>query len=319
MDRAAHGALLALVVTCVAAGVTGCGGGSQKAKPATDRFPFAYRRSRPLSPSVRSLGAKGPVNVRSVTYTTADGSRVPALLAVPRHGKVKGCLMYQPGLGSPKETAAPLWPGAAQLGLAVFTIDPRYTGARASTAYPTSRVLDDTALIVSTTEGNVIDLRRGIDYLDGLAICRHNIGYMGTSMGGILGALLAGADQRIRAAVLSSVGATWRARLFYSGTILPGVANDPKRLAAALQELSPLDPARWIAKVAPRPVMIVDGLADPNVPVIDALNLSAAAQEPKTLVLHKGGHDPFGPPDGAHVASQVASFLSQNLASRSAP
>jgi fermentation-respiration switch protein FrsA (DUF1100 family) len=101
--------------------------------------------------------------------------------------------------------------------------------------------------------------------------------------------------------------------LFYSPIILPGITSDPPAFQAALTELSPLDPARWIAKISPRPVMIVDGLHDPSVPPIDALDLAAAARRPKTLVLHQGGHDPFSGPQAAYVAKKVGQFLTANL------
>ena len=101
--------------------------------------------------------------------------------------------------------------------------------------------------------------------------------------------------------------------MFYSPFILPGITTDPPAFQAALTELSPFDPARWIAKISPRPVMIVDGLSDPSVPPIDALDLAAAARQPKTLVLHQGGHDPFSGPQAAFVARKVGEFLTANL------
>src|SRR5205823_5734997 len=118
--------------------------------------PFAYDRTRPLRPVVVDRGRRGDVRVQRVTYTAADGERVPALFAVPRGGTARGCLMYQGGLGTTKETAAPLWPGLAGLGLATFTIDPRYIGARATKAEPLARVTRSTDQIVSMLRGDVL-------------------------------------------------------------------------------------------------------------------------------------------------------------------
>lgn len=288
----------------------GCGGGSNLSVP---KRPFAYDAARPLLPQVAETARVGPVDVRSLSYVTFDGSRVPALFAVPHGRRVFGCLMFQPGISAPKEDAAPLWPGAAKLGLATFTIDPRYTGARATPAVPASQILQSPDLILSFLLEDVVDLRRGIDFLESQPVCRHNIGYLGVSEGGILGVLLSGADSRVRAAVFASVGATWRARIFYSPYILPGIVSHPQQLQAALSELSPLDTARWISKIAPRPVMIVDGLDDPSIPPVDALDLAAAAHEPKTLLLHRGGHNPFVGPQAADTDNRIGAFLKANL------
>jgi fermentation-respiration switch protein FrsA (DUF1100 family) len=161
---------------------------------------------------------------------------------------------------------------------------------------------------------DVIDLRRALDYLDGRPECRRNFGYLGTSEGALLGALLAGGDTRIHAAVLTSIGATWRSALLYgTDLLLPGITARPATMETAVRKLRAFDAARWIGKISPRPVLLVDGLRDPRVPVVEALNLDAAAREPKTLVLHRGGHDPFAAPDGQRVRDRIGLFLYDQL------
>jgi pimeloyl-ACP methyl ester carboxylesterase len=201
------------------------------------------------------------------------------------------------------------------LGLATFTIDPRYTGARARKPEQLARVLRDPDRIAAMFRGNVVDLRRGLDYLERRPQCRRNIGYLGTSMGALLGALLAGDDERVHATVLTSSPATAREALLYNDDLLlPGISERPRKLEMAVRKLRAFDAARWVAKISPRPVMLVNGRRDPRVPVVDALNLAAAARDPKTIVFHNGGHDPFAPPSGDRVASRVASFLLNELA-----
>lgn len=300
--------LIPAVVALVAFGACG-----DEPRP-KQRDPFAYDRTRPLRPVVIDLGRRDGVSVERITYTAADGERVPALFALPRGGKTQGCLIYQGGLATKKEAAAPLWPGAAALGLATFTIDPRYTGARANKAGMAS-ALSDPDRIGSLLRNYVVDLRRGLDYLERRPACRRNVGYLGVSLGAIFGALLAGADERVHAAVLTSIGATWRERLLYSGDlVLPGIAERPRDMETALRKLRAFESARWVAKISPRPVMLVNGRRDPRVPVVDGLNLAAAAREPKTVFFYDGGHDPFAPPHREEVISRVVSFLLTELA-----
>jgi hypothetical protein len=309
MGRHGHVRAVLTVFACAVA-LAACGGGGA---PRAPKHPFAYDASRPLLGETHGVVIRGPVAVHIVSYAADDGSRVPALLAVPRSGRVAGCLMYQPGAYLPKEAAAPLWPGGAKLGLAIFSIDLRLTGARAGGLITLTQAFNDPNLIVKYTRLDVIDLRRGIDYLEAQPVCHHNIGYFGWSNGAGLGVQLSGSDSRIRATVLASLGATIRARLFYSPVFLAGLYKHPAAFKAALSLLAPYNQDRWIAKISPRPVMIVDGLRDPNVPPIDALDLAAAAGQPKQLVFDPGGHDPFAGPQAANVAKQIGTFLLQNL------
>lgn len=303
--------VLPLCAIVTLAGLLG-GCGDQTSQPRRD--PFAYDRDRPLAATVKTVSRKGAVRVQRVVYTAADGQRVPALLAVPRRTEPKGCLIYQGGAGSTKEQASRLWPSAAALGLATFTIETRHTGARAADPRELLHVLASADRVATMIRDDVIDLRRGVDYLSTRPECRRNIGFLGTSQGALLGALLAGDDPRIHAVVLTSLGATWRSALLYDTDVLvPGVTERPRAMEAALRKLDGLDAADWIGRISPRPVMIVDGLRDPRIPVVEALNLAAAAREPKTLMLHRGGHDPFGPPDGDRVNDRIGLFLLNQL------
>lgn len=304
--RLARVVLLGLVLGTL---VAGCGGGSEP-KKVTD--PFAYDRRAPLHLETQSLGRQGDVDVRRVTYTSFDGARVPALLAVPRGQPSSGCLIYQGGVGQPKETAKALWPGAAALGLSTFTIDLRATGERGSTG-EVKTILGSAGKIKRTLRDDVVDLRRGLDVLARRPECKGRVGYLGTSNGGVLGALLAGRDRRVKAVALTSLGATFKAALVQSDLILPGVGGDPARLAAAVRTLSPYDPARWVRRIAPRPVMLVNGSDDPYVAPVDARNLAAAAHEPKQVVTFPGGHDPFAGPEGKRVAARIGDFFVREL------
>jgi fermentation-respiration switch protein FrsA (DUF1100 family) len=74
---------------------------------------------------------------------------------------------------------------------------------------------------------------------------------------------------------------------------VPGAATHPAILAHAVSIPSPDDPAKWVAKIAPRPLMLINGRFDPVVVPGDALALDAAANDPKSLLYFDGGHDPF--------------------------
>jgi len=280
---------------------------------------FSYNSRVPLNPRVVKRGSQGAVHLQWIDYTSSDGSRVPALLATPIAGPARGCVMYQGGAGQTKEEFPQLRDGLAALGLATFTIDPRNTGSRGSDAQLRAAFATPQG-IASELSDTVVDLRRGLDYLESRSFCRHNVGYLGTSMGGALGALFAGQDPRIRAVVLTSIGATFKEAMLISEVavksnpqvpvLVPGVSNDPARFAAAVRILSPYDPANWVPKISPRPLMLVNGRFDPVVTPADALEIADAAQQPKTILYFNGGHDPFAAgPDQLTVDRRVAQFF----------
>lgn len=318
--------LLTIVLLSLGAALQACGTlppqslacgsvASPSASPGTAEA-FADHPAIPLCPVVKDLGPHGTVALQGITYKATDGTDIPALLALPPAGHAtSACVIYQPPLGQNKEDAAPLWPGAVALGIAVFTIDTRDAGARPKMPGTIANVVKTsptgTAALLHDT---VVDLRRGVDYLETRPECHHSIGYFGTSLGGILGALLCGDEIRIRACALASITATWQEALSVPNPVLlTGIAGKPGLLQAALQTLSPLNPAVWVPKISPRPVMLIFGRNDPYVPLAAAQKLAADAREPKTVLYHDGGHDPFAGPQHDRVATQLSEFLVANL------
>jgi cephalosporin-C deacetylase-like acetyl esterase len=254
---------------------------------------------------------EGLVDVHTVTYRSSfDGSHVTALVALPRAVTSRGCVIWQFGYGSTKEEASLAWQGLASLGLTTFGIDLRDHGARASSAAQTERVRLDPSLYAEVIRGTVGDLHSAIDYLEKQPYCRGNVAYAGVSLGGAIGAILAATDDRVKAAVLMVTPGSWRAVVTAPGApLVPGVTHDPAGLAAALRILSPLDPARFIGRISPRPVLILSGLVDTTVVISNSRLLQAAARQPKTIVDYRGGHDPFSGAVGSSNGQAIASFL----------
>lgn len=301
------------------AGLMACRGGAED----RDEQVLKYRPGGVLAAQVADAGRDGSVRLERITYSSADGNSVPALLAIPTDREPLGCLMYQGGLGQTKEQLPDVAKGAAALRLATFTIDPREGGARGSLARVLAAInTPETlrAMVLNT----VVDLRLGLDYLNSRPECHHNIAFVGTSFGAVVGVLFAGQDRRVEATVLTSLGATYKGGILGLSVaaqqipavpvMVPGAATDPALLERAVRILSPYDPVKWVGKIAPRPVMLINGRFDPIGRPIEALELADAARDPKTVLYVNGGHDPFAPgPDQQNVSSRVAEFLSRSL------
>jgi pimeloyl-ACP methyl ester carboxylesterase len=252
----------------------------------------------------------GLVNVHTITYRSSfDGSRVAALVAIPRGVPSRGCVIWQFGFGSTKKDSSLGWQGFASLGLTTVSIDFRDSGARASSPTEYEQVLTNPNVLPKVIRGTVGDLHSLIDYLEKQPYCWRNIAYGGVSLGGAIGTILAATDKRVKAAVLIVTPGAWR-------TVRPtdpGVASRPGRLATFVRLLSPLDPDRFIGRISPRPVLILSGTNDQTVPPSNARALQAAAQQPKTIIDYNGGHNPAEGPDASSNGQAVASFLLRNI------
>jgi cephalosporin-C deacetylase-like acetyl esterase len=178
--------------------IAGCGG-EQKVGPG------------PLYVATTASVAGGPVQVQTIYYTTFDGARVPAPFAIPRAAAPRGCLIWENGLNSTKNSTAPLWDGASRLGLAMFSIDLRDHGERATSSTELAQAVRDPVRLKALVTGTVADLKRATDYLWAQPVCRHDISYAGLSLGGMIGSVFAAQDSRVRTVVLMSVPGSWRA------------------------------------------------------------------------------------------------------------
>lgn len=301
--------VLGLVATLM---LGACGGDAPKPRPGPGLF--AYDASRPLGvieagkPAVRD-----GVRAQRFSYAGTDGQRVPAVLALPRGASTAApvpCLIYQGGFESGKEEAAALWPAAAKLQIGVMTIDPRGEGTRAGDGSELARALRDPEAFTRLLRGSVLDLRRALDYLGRQPECDPSrLGVVGFSQGGLLGTLLAGADTRVRAVALLGAGAGWAQIIGRPDSlILPDRTGE--RLQSALRILRPYEPASWVRRISPRPVLFVQGTHDETTSAAQAANLQRAAREPKEVVTYDGPHDPFG---NAEAVDGLVSFLRDEL------
>jgi hypothetical protein len=318
MHRPLRAAALGLAGAMSAAVLAACGGSSVQTLPG-----LIPNTTRPLSASTTpetnpALAVPG-IALKRVTYDAYDGSTVPALFAVPTGVRTRGCLIYQGGITQTKEQSKPLWAGAGAFGLATFTIDPRATGERGSVEELQTLVNSTPKAVRTTILESASDLRRGLEYLYARPECHRNVGFLGTSYGAVIGSILSGSDTRVKATALTSIGATWQEALTRPGSpILPEVDQGKKALDAAVGTLAPLNPSAWVRRIAPRPVLLMNGTHDPNVSVADAAQLADSAGEPKVVVNFDGGHDPFAPPGVSPSAIQsnltaVGTFLKKYL------
>jgi fermentation-respiration switch protein FrsA (DUF1100 family) len=317
-----RGLIVSAVLLASVLGLTACGGGADQDDDVP--APLTYRPGLALNAEATAAGHDDGVRIEHVTYRTVDGTLVPSLFSIPTDRPSRGCLIYQPGFALGKDQTPGVRSGAASLGLSTFTIDPRNVGERGSVDQSIA-ALRQPATLRNMVADTAVDLRYGLDYLQNRPECHHKIAFLGTSFGAIVGAIVAGQDPRIKATVLTSVGPSFKRGVLMTNreakadpdfplAMVPGAADDAELLADAVDVLGPIDPDRWVGKIAPRPLLLINGREDPMVTHGDARAIAQAARAPKTVLEVEAGHDPFAPgPEQAQIFEKVARFLDRHL------
>ena len=306
-SQAVAASILAAGIACLAVSA-----GRAEATPSWEALKahYEYDRSAPLAVETSDPALGIGATEYQFTFAGADGERVPALLLVPTAGEAPfPCVLFLHGLGSKKEDARLALPLIAA-GYAILALDARHHGAREATDRPLLELsLDGIAEAFIAT---VVDYRRAMDYLrtreDADA---GRVGLVGVSMGGIMGGLLAGVDERVKTAVLVSGGGNW-GELLGEGRH-PAVMERRQRglpdTSRIMEIMAPADPLHFVEHIAPRPLLMLNGRDDVIVPAVCAQQLFERAREPKEIEWYDSGHViPIGP-----AVTRMVAWLEETL------
>ncbi len=259
---------------------------------------FDYDKSIPLSVEA-GAPAETPAGIMTkLTYLSINNLRVPAIFVAPKgsEGKKLPAIIVMHGLGQEKMGLSMLFGNFTKAGYCLIAIDAQYHGERVSkpaielfgaNAYATRNMMIQT----------VVDLRRAVDYLETRPeVDPKRIGYIGFSMGGMLGTITSAVEPRIHAPILALAGGDFK--LMFSLSKLPS-ATRAKTVAdldttTAIRVMNPVDPINYVARISPRPVLFINGDADSIVPVPCAKKLQDAAGPGKEIFMYKGEHVPAG-------------------------
>jgi cephalosporin-C deacetylase-like acetyl esterase len=254
---------------------------------------YDYPRDLKLEPTESMKAETGLWKLLSITYKSTNGETVPALLELPKSGEGPfPCVIVQHGYGGNKESMViPFGATAAQTGIAIFGIDAQYHGERkvaGKDIFSTDLASDRKALIQT-----VIDLRRAVDYLRTRPdIDSTRIGYVGASMGAILGAIFGGVEPRVKAFALLVGGGNWKELIGAStigaaGPLREEMARKGVDFAGTFADVEPLN---FVGHISPRPILMLNGKQDTIVPPRCTEQLYEKANEPKRIVWYDTGH-----------------------------
>lgn len=273
------------------------GAGRQTGAAAWERRKAAYAYAADRPPAVTEERRPDPEHPLSrLLFTRPNGHSFAGLLIRPAAGGPFPCALLLHALSSDKEAMIE-WFGRplAARGVAALALDAHLHGERKP---PTAAPLAPLEYLDLARE-SVVEYRQALDHLvTRLEIDPERIGLLGYSLGAMMGAILAGVDERVKAAVLMVGGDMVRTRL--------------PPLPAFLQErVDVVSPANFVAHISPRPVLFLNGTGDSTVPRDAATALHEAAREPKEIRWVDAGH--HLPPE---AAAEGVEWLIARLAPR---
>lgn len=256
---------------------------------------FAYDASQPLDVQVRSSRRYGAIEEQDLTFASPKGGRVTAYLLVPveARGPFAGIILMHGATGDRRS----LRRGARLLcaaGAVCLLPDAPYCGERAEAG---KRLVDITRPD-EMREGvirTVVELRRAIDLL--LArpdVDPKRLGFIGSSLGGAVGGILAGVERRIAAYALLSASGSWHEAALKSTHPIARLLRfslSKQAIARAAAVLEPVDPIHFVPHAAPAALLFQNGRRDTTIPADCAQAYQDAGSEPKECRWYDAGHE----------------------------
>jgi dienelactone hydrolase len=241
---------------------------------------FDYDAGEP--PGVRATSID--VTIRDLTYQAAPKRWVRAYLVAPNpnQSQLAGLLFLHPGPGS-RATFLAEAVTLAGMGAVSLLVDAPWANDGVAAW---GRAVTDPVEAVREHVRTVIDLRRGLDLLIAQPdVDPGRIGFVGHSFGALIGAVLAGVDRRLAAAVLMAGTGRFAD---VAAVNLPDLQGE--RLEHYRRALAEIDPAAWIGRAAPTPLFFQAALRDEFFTEEQTREFFEQASEPKSLEWYDAGH-----------------------------
>jgi len=244
---------------------------------------YNYDHQLPLKDSIHLLSVEDGLKIYDVRFSSIHNQRVNGLLTVPTtKEEPHPVIILLHGLGD-RKTVDYIEAGHdyfVKSGYAVLRIDIANHGERKADDYDFS--LTDgyrywTRDIITQT---VFDLRRSIDFLHSRKeIDPNQIGYFGISLGGVIGTIFCGVDNRVKVPVIALAGGNLS--LMFGMDALTEDAKD---------FFSIIDPINFVEQIAPRPLLMINAENDEVIVPITSKLLFNKAKQPKEIIWYPSRH-----------------------------
>lgn len=255
-----------------------CQTGKQLAKSSF----YDYDPTAPLHSTRYPIGDHGDI-YHAVEFNSTNNERVTGILSYPEQvGPPVPVIILVHGLGDHKERDY-VQAGEEYLrtaGYAVLRIDLYNHGARKFEDFDFGLQGETKYRSRELITQSVFDLRRTIDFIESRPeLDHHRIGYYGISLGGLIGTVFSGVDQRVKAPVITLAGG--RLNLMFGAKALSKSTKN---------YLGVIDPIHFVQSISPRPLLMINAENDEVIPPASSRFLYNKAKEPKKIIWYPSKH-----------------------------
>lgn len=269
-----------LILICLMGILTSC----QSTKKLTTTSFYEYDRSLPLHVSVTPQHTETN-NHQSfdVKFQSTHHQEVTGILSYPEamDGPVPVIILMH-GLGDRKEVDYVA--GGAELlnnaGFAVLRLDLHNHGIRQTDKFDFSFEGETRYRTREVITQSVFDIRRAIDFIESQdRLDAERIGYFGISLGGVIGTVAAGIEDRIKVPVIVLAGGN--INLMFGLSAFSGKHKN---------YLSVIDPINFVRRISPRPLLMINADEDEVIPPITSKFMYNKARKPKKIIWYEAKH-----------------------------
>jgi len=244
---------------------------------------YGYDRGIPLKDSVQTVIDTTGFKLLSVSYSSIHDKRVTGLLSLPKKTATPlPVIILMHGLGDHKAVDYVEYGNDLFLknGFAVLRIDISDHGDRKNDFYDFDLTGDYKYWTRNVISQTVFDLRRAVDFIETRKELDYKrIGYYGISLGGIIGTVFCGVEDRIKVPVIALAGG--QLNLLYEENALSSKAKD---------FVSIIEPLNFVKQISPRPFLMLNAKNDEIVPPAMSKLLFNAAKNPKDIIWYDAKH-----------------------------
>jgi cephalosporin-C deacetylase-like acetyl esterase len=244
---------------------------------------YDYDPDLPLMDSVRLISDTAEGTLYYLTYRSVHDAEVTGLLTLPEKGQAPfPVVILMHGLGD-RKTVDYVEAGNQYLldaGYAVLRLDISNHGDRYRYDYDFDLTGGFRYWSREMITQTVFDLRRAVDFIQTREeLDAQRIGYFGISLGGMIGTIFCGLEERVKVPVIVLAGG--QLNLMFG---LEAFSAETKHF------LSLIDPIHYVKWIAPRPLLMINASEDDIIPPVTSRLLFKAAKEPKEIIWYPTKH-----------------------------
>ena len=252
---------------------------------AADRSVFAYDATAPLNLKATVEATKDGVEQSAISFNSPGGGSVTGLLFDPvTRSSLRPAIVLMHGLPGTARNVANYAQLLAKYGAVVIAIDAPFARRGGQPVRFSTSDRDEQIQLIK-------DLQRAVDVLRARPnVDDDRIAYMGISYGAAMGALFAGIETRLDAAVLV-VGDGGLVSHFTGPEDFDYLSSQSCATRVAwFRAMTPIEPIRYLPHATPTALLLQNGRTDNLVPKADAEELHAAAPKHSRVQWYDAGH-----------------------------